>query len=170
MNRQQKEHVIESLKQDLSKSKASFVVGYQGLTVAELVDLRRKLQKQGGKFQVAKVTLMRRALAGDQDAALLEPFLADQIALVFAQNEPPVVAKVLNEFAKNHAKLNLLAGCFEHKVLSPEVIKTLASLPSREVLLSRLCGTLKAPVAKLAFLLKKAAESDAQPVKTEEKQ
>ncbi len=153
MNRQQKEQVIASLRTDLQNSNASFIVGYRGLSVAELVDLRRQLVRAQGKFQVAKVTLIKRAIPDKNEAQALDPYLVDQIALVLARGESPVVAKVICDFAKKHENLKIVAGYFEHKVLTQEAIKTFAHLPSREVLLAQLCGTLKAPMVRLVTVL-----------------
>lgn len=159
MNRQQKEQIITSLQQDLQSSNASFVVGYRGLTVAELLNLRRQLDKAKGKLQVAKITLIKRALADQGSACDLDSYLSDQIALVFAEGESPAVAKILCEFAKSHNKLKVIAGCYEDAVLTGQDVQAFASLPPREVLLAQLCGTLQAPITRLAGLLNNVVAS-----------
>ena len=152
MNRQNKEQVVQSLQSDLKTSQASFLVGYKGMTVAQLTDLRRKLHGFGS-LQVAKVTLMERAIDQVPSVDGLQSYLGDQIALVFAHKESPAVAKILFTFAKGNEQLKLIAGCFEHTVLAPDRIKVLASLPTREILLAPVCGTLKAPTHKLVMML-----------------
>ena len=153
MNREEKEQVVSSLKSELQNNQAAFVVGYKGLTVAQLTDLRRKLHQGGGAFQVAKVTLMERAIEESPSVAGLKSYLGDQIGFVFAQKDSPAVAKVLFSFAKENEKFKLIAGCLEQQILTPEKIRAVASLPPREVLLAQLCGTLKAPSHKLVMML-----------------
>jgi large subunit ribosomal protein L10 len=153
MNRQEKEHVIESLVSNLAKGGASFLVNYRGLTVSEMSDLRKKLRKDGGKLQVAKVTLIRQAVKGVSVVEGLNSLLGDQVALVFAHDAPPAVAKTLYNFSKEHEKLKIIGGCFESSVLTEDLVKEIATLPSREVLLAQLIGTLNAPITRLVQVL-----------------
>lgn len=155
MNRQQKAEAISSLQTAMSGSQASFLVEYQGLTVAELMDLRKSLRPLGGRFRVSKVTLMRRAIQAfsdkiDGDYSL---HFKHQVGLVFANGEPTAVAKVLKEFAQEHPKFKLQAGLLDMQVLDKGSVEALASLPSREILLGRMCGTLMAPAGNLVRVL-----------------
>lgn len=172
MNRQQKEHVVEVLKHDFENSQASFLVGYKGLNVAQVLRLRKALRQQGGSFKVAKVTLMKRVAQDVPSVEQLIPFFKDQVGLVFAQQESPAIAKILHDFAKENQQLTILAGCMDSVVLSKDAVKILAYLPSKEVLLAQVCGTLKSPIAglvhvlnmlilRLAFVLKKIEEKKA---------
>lgn len=153
MNRQQKEHVVETLKHDFENNQASFLVGYKGLNVAQVLQLRKSLRQQGGSFKVAKVTLMKRVVHDIPSVEQLMPYFKDQVALVFAHQESPAIARILNDFAKENHQLTILAGCLDSKFLSKDNIKVLAHLPSKEVLLAQVCGTLKAPITGLAFVL-----------------
>lgn len=153
MNRQDKTKVIESLRNEFQNSNASFLVGYRGLTVFQITDLRKKLREQGGKLHVAKVTLIKRALDEVPEVEGLRSFLGDQIALVFSKNESTAVAKVLSDFSKEFEQLQLIGGSLESSILDADSIKQIASLPSRDILLAQVCGTLKAPISKLAFVL-----------------
>ncbi len=153
MNRQEKEAVVASLKTGLDQSSASFVVGVKGLTVDQLEKIRGDLRQEGGKLHVAKVRLMKRAIESSQCAEGLEPFLKEQIALVFAQQEAPVIAKVLCGFAKEHEAFSVLAGCMDSAVLDQDAVKVIASLPPREVLLAQVAATLNAPITSLAYML-----------------
>ncbi len=152
MNRQEKEQVIESLKSDFQKSNASFLVGYKGLNVAQMADLRKKLREHGGSLYVAKVTLIKRAISEVPEVEGLDSLLSDQVALVFVQNEPPAIAKVLCDFSDKYEQLRVVGGSYESSVLSGEAIKVIAKLPPRELLLAQMCGTLKAPLSRLAFI------------------
>lgn len=153
MNRQEKAAVVESLHNDFAQSKAAFVVGFQGLTVAQIRTLRTELRKQGGTFKVAKARLMKRAAQGLQGPEGLDPVFHDQIGLVFASKEAPAVAKVLSDFSKENEHLKLIAGCLDNLILNGESVARIATLPSREVLLAQVCGTLKAPMARVAGVL-----------------
>lgn len=153
MNRQEKEQVINSLKQSFESSQASFLVGYKGLNVAQLLRLRKQLRKQGGSFKVAKVTLMKRVAHEIPSVEQLIPFFKDQVALVFAHQESPAIAKLLYDFAHEHQQLMVMAGCMDSVVLNKESIKILASLPSKEVLLAKVCGSLKSPITGLVYTL-----------------
>lgn len=172
MNRRQKEDVIETLKHDFEKSQASFLVGYKGMNVAQVLKLRKELRKQGGSFKVAKVTLMKRVASDVPSVGKLMPYLKDQVALVFAQHESPAIAKILFDFSRENQQLVIMAGCMDSVILSKDSVKILASLPSKEVLLAQVCGTLKSPISgivivlnmlilRLLFVLKKIEEKKA---------
>lgn len=153
MNRQEKEQVIDSLKHDFASSPAAFVIAYQGLDVSELTHLRHALREKGGSCKIAKVTLIRRGIEEVPSAKSLEPYVKDQVALVFAHKEPVSVAKVLYDFSKEHEKLKLVAGCVESQLLDKKAISTLATLPSKEVMLGQICGLVQAPASGIASSL-----------------
>jgi large subunit ribosomal protein L10 len=153
MNRQQKELVIKNLQESFNNSQASFIVGYQGMTVHQMQALRNQLREKGGKMQVAKARLMKRAVEGLEDAEQVRSFFKDQIALVFAENESPAIAKVLYEFSKENEALKLIIGRMDSQILNAQAVTRIASLPSREVLLGQVCGTLNAPIQGLASVL-----------------
>lgn len=153
MNREQKAIVIDALKNDFSNSKASFVVGYKGLTVKQLQKLRKELHAQKGKFKVAKGRLIKRAVMDMDSVTDLSPYFTEQIGVVFANAEAPAVAKVLHEFAKSNEALRLVAGYFDNRIVQSEAIERIAVLPSREVLLAQVCGTLQAPISGFVRVL-----------------
>ena len=101
MNRQEKQSVVESLKKDFSQNQASFVVGVKGMTVEELRSLRKGVAAHGGKIQVIKNTLMKVAVKDIQGLSDLSPYFKEQVALVFASNEAPAIAKALINFSAN---------------------------------------------------------------------
>ncbi len=153
MNRQQKVEVIDLLKNGLSGSDASFIVGFKGLSVAQMQNLRKQLRTQGAKLKIAKGRLMKIASAG-LPAQDLAPFFKEQIGLVFAAKDSTAIAKVLYDFAKKHEALKIVAGCMDSKVVDKAHINKIASLPTREVLLAQLCGTLQLPMFMLVAVLK----------------
>jgi large subunit ribosomal protein L10 len=162
MKKQHKQAAIENLEARFSGSQGSFLVNYQGMSVAHLKALRFALADKGGSLKVAKNRLARLALKDVSSCKGLEELLVGQLAYVFSQGEVTSVAKVLVDFAKKNDKLKVVAGCSESKIYDAKSVATLASLPSREVLLSQLCGVLNAPVVLFALSIKAVAEKKAQ--------
>jgi large subunit ribosomal protein L10 len=153
MNRSGKEAIVASLKSDFSHSEAAFLVGVKGLTVEQFSQLRAKLREQDARLQVAKVRLMKLALQDFSQAADLKPYLCEQIGLVFAKKEMTVVAKILCDYSNEVEKLRIVAGSMSSNVLSEHAVRTIASLPSREVLLSQVARGLQAPTANFVGIL-----------------
>lgn len=153
MNRQEKQQVIDTIKNDFQGSQASFVVSMQGMTVEAVQQLRRDLHAKHSSIKVAKNTLLKRATSDLGGLSELAPFFKDQIAVIFAKEEAPAVAKILHEAAKKQAHLKLKAGALDKRVINAQEIEFLAALPSKEVLLAQLCGTLNAPIQQTVSLL-----------------
>jgi len=153
MNREQKAAVIASLKNNFAQSNASFLVNYQGLTVEQMQNLRKNLRAQGATLKVTKARLMKLASDGNPGAEVMVPYYKDQVGVVFAMQEAPAVAKVLNEFAQQHKALSIVAGSYDAALLDKSDVERFATLPTKEVLLAQVCGTLNAPIAGLARAL-----------------
>lgn len=153
MNRQQKADVVQSLRGSFEGSQASFLVGYKGLTVQQLLELRRGLRRNGGSMKVAKARLMKRAADGMKFAEDFTPLFKDQIGIVFAANDAAAIAKFLYDFSKKNNNLTVVAGCVEDCVIDAQSVLRIATLPSREVLLGQLAGTLQAPITSFARVL-----------------
>jgi large subunit ribosomal protein L10 len=153
MNRHQKESVVSQLRDSFSHSEAAFLIEYRGLTVSQLERLRGDLRQKGGSFKITKARLMKLAVDGLDGQQDLTPFFKEQVGLVFATKETPTVAKVLNDFAKQHEALKLIVGCLDKKILQKNDVIRIASLPTREVLLAQLAGTMNAPISNLASVL-----------------
>lgn len=153
MNRQEKETVVALLKQDFAASKGLFLVEYRGLTVDQLQRLRKNVREAFGHVRVAKVRLVKRALQGVEGVDTLEPFLKEQIALVFADKESPAVAKIIYNFSKEVEALKVVGGFVDARLLSAQTVGRIATLPSKDVLLAQVCGTIKAPLYNFVGLL-----------------
>jgi len=151
MNRQQKELVVELFHKDFLANKGTFFVNYAGLTVGQMQQLRRRLREKGGALKVAKMRLVKRALADVEGVEGLLSHCKNQLGVVFAYdaNEVSGIAKTLNEFSKDNEALGLVVGCVDAQLLDKTAISRIASLPSKEVLLAQLCGTLNAPLTSL---------------------
>jgi len=162
MKKQQKQAAIQNLEARFSGSEGAFLVNYQGLSVSQLKKLRFELDSKGGSLKVAKNRLAKIALKDISKCHGLDSLLKGQLAYVFAQGEITSVAKVLTDFAKENDKLKVVAGCSDSKVYDAKTVARLGSLPSREVLLSQLCGVLNAPVIMFALAIKAVAEKNTQ--------
>lgn len=156
MNRQEKIALVENLKSQFSNAQSSVIVGYKGLTVHQLQKLRRGIRAQGGEFKVAKGRLLKRAA----DENELVPYFKGQVGIIFVpkDTQTPAVLKFLHTFSKENEALKLVVGSMESKLLDQSTMNTLATLPSRDVLLAMVCGTLKAPLIKLVYVLKQVSE------------
>jgi large subunit ribosomal protein L10 len=146
-----KKAVVAEVSAQLAKAKAVVVAEYRGLEVGRMTELRAKARKSGVYLRVLKNTLARRAVEGTPFSGLSQHMKGP---LVYGISPDAVAtAKVLNEFARANEKLVIRAGAMENSVISPKEVTVLASLPSREELLTKLLGTMQAPIAKLARTL-----------------
>lgn len=152
-----KKQVVEEIKGKFSKAQSAVVVDYRGLSVEEATELRSKMRAAGVDYKVYKNTLTRLAAKETGFDALLGD-LTGPNAIAFGYEDPVVPAKILNDFAKDHKKLELKAGVVEGQYCDLESIKAIAEIPSREVLLAKLLGSIKSPLSNLAYLLQSIAD------------
>lgn len=152
MNKTEKQQAVEKISGGVKKAKAFIFADYRGLTVSQMTDLRRKLHNAKSSISVIKNRLAKRALTSLQIKGL-EEFLKGPTAVASSEADPVSPAKVLVDFAKDNEKLKLKAGFMDGKVLTIAMLKELASLPSREVLLAKLLGSLNAPASNLVGVL-----------------
>ena len=155
MNRQQKESVVGLFHKDFLTNKGSFFVNYSGLTVVQMQQLRRQLREKGGALKIAKMRLVKKALATVEGANVLISHCKNQLGVVFVHDASEVsgIAKTLNDFSNKNVALDLVVGCLDAQLLDKTAIVRIASLPSREVLLAQVCGTLNAPLASFVYVL-----------------
>ena len=153
MKREQKQVVVSELKEMFEKAQAAFLVNYQGLTVAQVQSLRKQLRKDDATFKVAKARLMKIATKDVGGSEQFSGNFKEKIGLVFAFKEVPSVAKDLVTFSKDNKSLRVISGFFDKQVISTAQVSNLASLPSKEILLAHLAGTLKAPVGSFHRVL-----------------
>ncbi|PFJ12878.1 50S ribosomal protein L10 [Bacillus cereus] len=152
-----KQQVVTEIAEKLRESKSTIVVDYRGLTVSEATELRKQLREAGVEFKVYKNSLTRRA-AESVEMAELNEFLTGPNAIAFSNEDVVAPAKVLNDFAKDHEALEIKAGVIEGKLVTLDEVKAIATLPSREGLLSMLLSVLQAPIRNLALATKAVAE------------
>jgi len=148
----------------LNGSPFFIVVGYQGLKVAHLTELRKRLTQAGAEIHVVKNTVFRVA-AKEAGVADLDGALAGQIAVVTGQKDISAAAKAVKNFAAEFDKLKLKFGYLNNQRLDEASILALADLPSLDVLRAKLLGLFNAPATKLAVLINTPATQLAQVIK-----
>jgi large subunit ribosomal protein L10 len=160
--REEKVALVNEIAEKLQNSKSTIVTDYRGLTVAEVTELRKNLRDAGIEFKVLKNTMTRRA-ADQVNLSGINEHLTGPSAIAFSYDDVVAPAKILNDFAKTHAALELKAGIVEGRVIGTEEVKALAELPSREGLLSMLLSVLQAPMRNLAYAVSQIAEKQDAP-------
>lgn len=156
-NRQLKEAKVAEIKEKLEKSQGLVLSEYQGLTVEDDTQLRKNLREAGVEYKVYKNTLVILA-ARELGIEGIVKHLQGPISIAFGYEEPTVAARVLNDFAKTHKKLQLKAGIIQGVVMDGAQVNELASIPPRDVLIARLLGSFKAPLSNFAYLLNSIKE------------
>ena len=141
MKLDQKKEIVKALHDKFERSKIVIVTDYKGLNVTTINDLRRKLREAEIEYKVVKNSLLARA-ADDTDVALIKDYFVGPSAIALSYDDPVAPAKLLTEFAKENKNLEIKAGILNGKVLDVNAIKSLSSLPSREVLLSQFLSVL----------------------------
>ncbi len=147
-----KKLIVEELKQNLEAAKLVVFTDYRGLTVAEMTELRDKLRQPGVEFKVVKNTMMAFALQQTGHEDMTDAIFGPN-AVVFSNEDPVGPAKALFEFAKTHKKFAIKVGILEGQMIAAEKIKDLAELPSREVLVATVLGTMQAPISSFVRVL-----------------
>ncbi|NYT58456.1 50S ribosomal protein L10 [Alcaligenaceae bacterium] len=151
LNRQEKAVVIEEVAAEIAKAQSVIIAEYRGLDVASITVLRKTARESGVYLRVLKNTLVRRAVAGTPYEELTEQLTGP---LMYAISTDPVsAAKVLAGFAKTNDKLAIKGGALPNSLLSQDGVKALATMPSRDELLSKLMGTMQAPVTQFVRTL-----------------
>ena len=151
--REQKAEQVELLVEKMKKAKVAVLTDYRGLTVAQIQDLRGKLRTGDVEFRVVKNTLARRA-AEAAGVAALQTELEGPVAIAFGYDDLSTPSKLINEFVRaTRLKLDVKGGLVEGRVFTPDQVKQLADLPSREALIAQLMGTMQSPVGQLVGIM-----------------
>lgn len=137
----EKKKIVEDLREIFSKSKVLIVTDYKGLNVTTINELRRKLREADVEYKVVKNSFLVRA-SEDNDVSLIAENFKGPSAIAISYDDPVAPAKVLMQFAKDNAKLEIKAGVMDGKALDLSAIKALSELPSQEVLLGKLLSVL----------------------------
>jgi large subunit ribosomal protein L10 len=151
LNLNEKKAVVAEVSAQVANAQTIALAEYRGIEVGDLTVLRKKARESGVYLRVLKNTLVRRAVDGTPFAGLAEHMVGPLIYSV--STDPVAAAKVLHDFAKTNDKLVLKAGSYSGKVLDKAGVQALASIPSREELLSKLLFVMQAPVSGFARAL-----------------
>lgn len=152
MKRNEKEEVIKNLHGKLERAKAAVVTDFRGLNVETVNALRGQLRNSQGEYKVVKNTLMNLAAKGTS-AEVLGDQLAGPCGLAISYEDPVSIAKLLVEFAKSNPKFEIKGGVLQGRLMTDEAVRTLAKLPGREVILSRLLSVLVGPPTGMVQVL-----------------
>lgn len=153
-----KTSTIDEITANFDGAQGVVVVNYSGLTVEQDTQLRKQLREAGVTYKVYKNTMIRFAAKGTEFEAL-EPHLEGPTALAVSKEDATAPARVLAEFAKKADKLELKAGVVEGTYYDEKGIQVIATIPSREILLGKLLGSIQSPIANFARVINQIAEA-----------
>lgn len=153
MNKENKQELVVEMHDKLLRAKAVFLADFRGMSVGQATDLRNELRKANVEYKVVKNTLLEIASKGT-DKEGLSPYYAGPTAIALCYDDPVAAAKVLSRFAKEATNpFTLKAGVLTGKTIGVADIQALADLPSREVLLARMLGSMQAPTSNFVRVL-----------------
>ena len=140
---------VALIKEKIDKAQVAIVTEYKGLSVEEITNLRRSLQKDGGDYMVTKNTLAKIAIKGTPYEVLADS-LKGPIAIAFGFEDQVAPAKALSKFIKDTKKGEIIAAAMDGQLMSAEEAKALANLPSREELYAKMLGCINSPASGIA--------------------
>ena len=149
-NIEMKKTVVAEIKEKFEKAKTVVLVDYRGLNVAEVTDLRTQLRKAGVEYAVLKNTMINRAIEG-KGMDEMKAHLEGPTAVAFAYEDMIAPAKILSEFAKKSKKLTIKCGVCDGAFLDEAGVQALANLPSKEVLIAKIMGSMMSSVSKFVY-------------------
>jgi len=153
MNKAEKQQTVDSLSEQFRSVDSAFLINYRGLKVVDATDLRRKIREINGSYVVVKNTLAMRA-AKQTKLEQLESYFQGPTAVAYHHKDVVGLAKLLTEISKSNPNFAFKVALVEGKVVPASEIQAIASMPSREVMLSKLVFLLKAPLQRLNMVLK----------------
>ncbi len=152
MNRSTKATLIEEIKAKTSSASLVVVADFKGMTVEELTALRTVIRKANGSLQVVKNTLARIAIEGSTHD-VIAPLFKENCVIALGTEDPVAIAKALTDFAKTSKKFTIRHASLDGKLMTVAQVEALASLPSKEVLLAQMLGTMNAVPTNLVSLM-----------------
>ena len=147
-----KKGVVADIKEKFEKAQSAILVDYRGLNVAEVTDLRNQLRKAGVEYAVLKNTMINLAVK-DMNLDDLKPHLEGPTAVAFGFEDAVAPAKILSEFAKKNKKITIKCGVCDGAYIDEAGVQSLASTPSREVLIAKIMGSMMSSVSKFVYAL-----------------
>lgn len=152
-----KKPVLEEISAQVEGAQCVLLVNYSGLTVAQDTQLRKELREAGVHYKVYKNTMMKRAFAGTALESLTKD-LDGTNAIAISKDDATAPARIICNFAKDAKALELKAGVVEGTLYDVNALNELAKIPSRDVLISKLLGSLQSPITNFARVIKQIAE------------
>jgi len=156
-----KQPVIEEISGIVAKASSMVLVDYRGLTVEQDTKLRKALRDGGVTYKVYKNTFIKRAIEGTAFAALNKD-LEGPTAVAFGLEDATAPARIIAGFLKDMPALEIKSGVVEGTYYDAKGMAVIATIPSREVLISKLLGSMKAPISNLARVIKQIAEKNGE--------
>lgn len=160
-----KKEIVAELKENLSEAQLAFVINYEGLSVAEITDLRNRLRPSGATCKVTKNTLMNIAVDGDENWQPIQEFLSDATAFLLTGEEIGAAVKAYKGFQKETKKTELRGGVMEGQALTKEQVEALGDLPTKDELYAKIAGSINALATKLAVGVKEVPSGLARGIK-----
>ena len=157
----QKQQIVADLAEQIKNSAAGVIVNYQGITVDADTAMRKALRNAGVKYVVMKNTLTGRA-CDEVGYGDLKQYLNGMTAIAISENDPVVAAKVLKEYAEKVESFNILAGYVDGEVIDAAKVNALAEIPSKEVLIAKLLGSIKSPLYNFAYALQAVVDKNGE--------
>lgn len=157
-----KQPIVKEIAEAVDGAQAAVLVKYLGLTVEQDTALRKELREAGVNYKVYKNTMMRRAFEGTPFEELTK-HLDGPNALAVSKDDPIIAEKVLSKYVKNHKCFSFVGGVVEGQYADEAKLTEMANIPSREVLLGRLFGSMQSPIANFARVVKQIMEKDGEP-------
>lgn len=152
-----KKPVVEEIANSINGAASVVLVSYKGITVEQDTKMRKELREAGVTYKVYKNTMIRRAAEGTAFAAL-DPHLEGPTAIAVSKTDATAAARILAEFAKKADKLEIKGGVVEGNYYDAKGMQVIATIPSREVLLGKLLGSMQSPITNFARVIKQIAE------------
>lgn len=158
---EQKKQAVAKLADTLKESCAGVLVDYKGITVADDTVLRKELRDANIKYTVVKNTLLGLAFK-EAELQGLEQVLTGTTAIATSPDDYAAAARILAKFADKHKNFSIKAGFIDGKSISVDMVRNLAKLPSREVLLATVCNVFNAPIAAFARAIQAVADKKSE--------
>jgi large subunit ribosomal protein L10 len=156
LQKARKEEMIKEIEDTLGKSKSIVFVNFHGMNVSDETVLRRELREKGVGYRVSRKTLLKRALQGKAEGEI--PELAGEVAMAYSPDEISSPREIYN-FQKTHKGiLSMIGGIFDGKFVDGARMMELATIPSKEVLLSKLAFLFKSPMQRMALAINEVAK------------
>jgi len=149
-----KKDIVAGLKDSLSEAQLAFVINYEGLSVAEITDLRNRLRPVGASCKITKNTLMNIAIGDDENWQPMQDLLSDATAFLFTGEEIGAAVKAYKGFQKETKKTELRGGVMEGQALTKEQVEALGDLPTKDELYAKIAGSINALATKIAVGVK----------------